>query len=199
MEKKLEQQHLDNLLKRLAEADDAAFREIYDRYVKTVYQTGLRYLRSDDLANDVVQEVFCSLWDRREHFLHVRSLEGYLVTMTHHQIYRLFRKWAAETKGREMYAERRESAFNDTDFRILSSQYEEILEELVDRLPPQQKQIFRMARKEGMTHEAIARELNLSQGTVKNHMVRALQFLRQNLSPHVGMYLMILSEWILKD
>lgn len=187
--------HPDDILQRLAAGEERAFREVYDRYWKVVCKAAMRYLRSPDLAGDVVQEVFCSLWDRRSQFLNVRNLESYLVTMTHHQVYTLFRKWATETRSREAYAENLASTVNDTDFSIRSSQYEEILTELVDKLPPQQKQVFKMAREEGMTHEAIARELNLSQGTVKNHMVRALQFLRQNLSPHVGLYLLIMSEW----
>ncbi len=187
--------HPDDTLQRLAAGEGQAFREIYDRYWKVVYKAAIRYLRSPDLAGDVVQEVFCSLWDRRDQFTAVRNLESYLVTMTHHQVYALFRKWATETRSREAYTESLDPVVNDTDFSIRTSQYEEMLAELVDKLPPQQKQVFKMAREEGMTHEAIARELNLSQGTVKNHMVRALQFLRRNLSPHVGLYLLILFEW----
>jgi RNA polymerase sigma-70 factor (family 1) len=186
--------HPDDILQRLAAGEERAFREVYDRYWKIVCKAAMRYLRSPDLAGDVVQEVFCSLWDRHSQFLNVRNLESYLVTMTHHQVYTLFRKWATETRSREAYAENLASTVNDTDFSIRSSQYEEILTELVDKLPPQQKQVFKMAREEGMTHEAIARELNLSQGTVKNHMVRALQFLRQNLSPHVSLYLLLLAH-----
>lgn len=185
--------HPDDILQRLAAGDEHAFREIYDRYWKVVYKAAMRYQSSSDLAVDVVQEVFCSLWDRRSQFLNVKNLESYLVTMTHHQVYAQFRKWATETRSREAYTESLASSVSDTDFIVRSSQYEEILTELVDKLPPQQKQVFKMAREEGMTHEAIARELNLSQGTVKNHMVRALQFLRRNLSPHLSLYLLLLS------
>ena len=185
----------DDILLRLAAGEEQAFREIYDRYWKVVYKTAARYQSSAILAADIVQEVFCSLWDRRHQFREVRNLESYLITMTHHQVYALFRKWATESRSRNTYTETVDPVVNDTDFRIRSIQYEEILTELVDKLPPQQKLVFKMAREEGMTHEAIARELNLSQGTVKNHMVRALQFLRQNLSPHVGFYLLTLFEW----
>lgn len=190
--------HPDDILQRLAAGEEQAFREIYDRYWKVIYKAANRYLRSPDLAGDVVQEVFCLLWDRRGQFLNVRNLESYLITMTHHQVYALFRKWATETRTREAYIETLNPVVNDTDFSIRASQYEAILTELVDKLPPQQKQVFKMARENGMSHEAIARELNLSPGTVKNHMVRALQFLRRNLAPHVSLYLLILSEWALK-
>lgn len=185
--------HSGDILQRLSVGDEGAFRIIYDTYWKVVYHAANRYLHAPDLAQDVVQDVFCTLWSKRDQFLHVKSLESYLVTMTHHQVYALFRKWATETRSCKTYLESQNQAASETDFSIRSQQSEDILQELVDRLPSQQKLVFKMSRDEGMTHEAIARELNLSQGTVKNHMVRALQFLRQNLAPHIGVFLLILS------
>lgn len=177
----------DDTLQRLSKGDEDAFRLIYDRYLKVVYHTAFRYLHREELAQDIVQEVFYTLWSKRERFTQVRSLESYLISMTHHQVYAQFRKWATESRSCQIYAEEIEWVTRDTDHIIRTQQSEAILQELVDKLPAQQKLVYKMSRNEGMTHEAIARELNLSQGTVKNHLVRALQFLRQNLSHHIGM------------
>ncbi len=177
----------DDTLQRLSKGDEDAFRLIYDRYLKVVYHTAFRYLHREELAQDIVQEVFYTLWSKRERFTQVRSLESYLISMTHHQVYAQFRKWATESRSCQIYAEEIDWVTRDTDHIIRTQQSEAILQELVDKLPAQQKLVYKMSRNEGMTHEAIARELNLSQGTVKNHLVRALQFLRQNLSHHIGM------------
>lgn len=177
----------DDTLQRLSKGDEDAFRLIYDRYLKVVYHTAFRYLHREELAQDIVQEVFYTLWSKRERFTQVRSLERYLISMTHHQVYAQFRKWATESRSCQIYAEEIDWVTRDTDHIIRTQQSEAILQELVDKLPAQQKLVYKMSRNEGMTHEAIARELNLSQGTVKNHLVRALQFLRQNLSHHIGM------------
>lgn len=177
----------DDTLQRLSKGDEDAFRLIYDRYLKVVYHTAFRYLHREELAQDIVQEVFSTLWSKRERFTQVRSLESYLISMTHHQVYAQFRKWATESRSCQIYAEEIDWVTRDTDHIIRTQQSEAILQELVDKLPAQQKLVYKMSRNEGMTHEAIARELNLSQGTVKNHLVRALQFLRQNLSHHIGM------------
>lgn len=177
----------DDTLQRLSKGDEDTFRLIYDRYLKVVYHTAFRYLHREELAQDIVQEVFYTLWSKRERFTQVRSLESYLISMTHHQVYAQFRKWATESRSCQIYAEEIDWVTRDTDHIIRTQQSEAILQELVDKLPAQQKLVYKMSRNEGMTHEAIARELNLSQGTVKNHLVRALQFLRQNLSHHIGM------------
>lgn len=177
----------DDTLQRLSKGDEDAFRLIYDRYLKVVYHTAFRYLHREELAQDIAQEVFYTLWSKRERFTQVRSLESYLISMTHHQVYAQFRKWATESRSCQIYAEEIDWVTRDTDHIIRTQQSEAILQELVDKLPAQQKLVYKMSRNEGMTHEAIARELNLSQGTVKNHLVRALQFLRQNLSHHIGM------------
>ncbi|MFA7472369.1 MAG: RNA polymerase sigma-70 factor [Spirosomataceae bacterium] len=177
----------DDTLQRLSKGDEDAFRLIYDRYLKVVYHTAFRYLHREELAQDIAQEVFYTLWSKRERFTQVRSLESYLISMTHHQVYAQFRKWATESRSCQIYAEEIDWVTRDTDHIIRTQQSEAIIQELVDKLPAQQKLVYKMSRNEGMTHEAIARELNLSQGTVKNHLVRALQFLRQNLSHHIGM------------
>lgn len=191
---KCEKVDSDDTLQRLAAADEKAFREVYDRHWKVVYLAAVRYIHSPDLAQDVVQEVFFTLWNRRERLQHIQSLEAYLATMTYHQVYAMLRKWATETKSRKVYSENLEYAVDNTDFAVRAHQYEDMIEVLVDKLPSQQKLVFKMSRRDGMSHEAIARELNLSQRTVKNHMVRALQFLRQNFINHLGILLLMASR-----
>lgn len=180
------------MLRRLSAGDESAFRQVYDRYWKGVFRAARRYLRSDDLAQDVVQEVFSSVWHRRDTFEHILNLESYLITIAHNHTYRELKKWASESKHQQAYAALLDVSADNVDHALLEEQYEKLLEEAIDLLPPQQKLVFRLAKVEGLTHEAIARRLNLSQGTVKNHMVRALQFLRQYLGPHVAGFFIFL-------
>lgn len=193
MDKNHIRQDTDLLLQRLASADENAFKEIYNLYGRKVYQTAFRYLRSRETALDIVQDIFFSLWEKRDQFLHVNSLEGYLIKTTQHHIYALLKKWASESQRETEYSNSVEDFVDDADFQVRSQQYEDLINQLVELLPPQQKLVFTMSRNKGMSHEAIAHELNLSQGTVKHHIVKALQFLRKHLAPHVSFYLLLLS------
>lgn len=85
---------------------------------------------------------------------------------------------------------------NSTERFMLEQQYGELLNKAVDQLPPQQKQIFRLAKIEGLSQEAIANQLNLTRLTVKTHMKKALQNIRVQLQGHItsGVVLMVLSE-----
>lgn len=177
------------VLRLLSEGDEVAFRKVYNRYWKSVYKVALRYLQSEDLAQDVVQEVFSAFWYRRTEFTQIRNIESYLVVMAQNHTYKELRKWAAELKNNQQYVSNLEIVTDNSDHKLLTKQYEELLAEAVRLLPPQQQQVFQMAKVEGLTHEAIAEKLNLSQGTVKNHMVRALRFIRHYLAPHVSAYL----------
>src|SRR5690606_41229207 len=95
----------DDTLQRLSKGDEDAFRLIYVRYLKVVYHTAFRYLHREELAQDIVQEVFYTLWSKRERFTQVRSLESYLIWMTHHQVYAQYRKWATASRNCPIYAE----------------------------------------------------------------------------------------------
>lgn len=175
------------LLRQLSEGSETAFRLIYNSYWKTVYRTAERYLRDQSLAQDVVQEVFVAFWDKRASFDHIENLESYLVVMTQHYTYRQLRKWAKESRNHEAYlSESPTPSHNDSEDVLLSKQYEELLTKAIDSLPPQQKQVFLLSREEGLSHEAIAERLQISQGTVKNHMVRALSTIRGLLAPHIN-------------
>lgn len=173
----------------LSKGDEKAFKWIYDRYGKSVFRAAYRYLGSKDIAKDVVQEVFSALWHKRETFKEIRNLESYLVTMAHRYTYKELKKWAYEATNNQEYASGLILSSDDSDHLVRNNECDLLLAESIDALPPQQKLVFQLSREEGLTHEAIAKQMNLSQGTVKNHIVRALQQLRENLSPHVTLFL----------
>ncbi len=173
----------------LSQGDEEAFRWIYDRYGKSVFRAAYRYLGSRDLAKDVVQEVFTAVWHKRESFTGIHNLENYLVA--HNHTYRELRKWASESAWSEAYASDQATAADDCDHLARSGSFDSLITETINLLPPQQRQVFQLSRIEGLTHEAIARQLNLSPGTVKNHMVRALQLIRKRLAPHVSLCLIL--------
>jgi RNA polymerase sigma-70 factor (family 1) len=178
---------ISEILRRLSEGDESAFRDIYNRYWKSVYKTADRYLQDKDLAQDIVQEVFASLWQKRESFGHVENLESYLVVVTQNFTYKQIKKSIAESRNYKIYLSGIDpESNNNIEDALLSKQYETLLQQAIDLLPPQQRQVFLLAREEGLTHEAIATRLNISQGTVKNHMVRALGTIRTYLAPHIS-------------
>lgn len=173
------------VLGRLSEGSEDAFRMIYELYHARVYRVAERFLQNHFLAQDVVQEVFSSIWAHRKEMTKIHNLEAYIRTTARNHIYTFLRKISYEEKQRAVYLRATESSVNNCDFGLLNDQNEQLLSKILSNLPVRQQEVFNLSRNEGLSHDHIAERLNISQGTVKNHMVRALQTIKQQLSPYL--------------
>jgi RNA polymerase sigma-70 factor (family 1) len=172
-------------LERLAQGDEQAFAYIYNHYRPFIYNVANRLVRSQELSKEILQDVFMDVWRRRELLPQINNFRAYLFTMARNLIYDHLKKQVATTAIMKefSYASTLE---NSTETAMLEKQYGELLQEAVGELPPQQKQVFMMARVEGLSQEAIAEKMNLSRLTVKAHMQRALHTIRIRLEPHLS-------------
>lgn len=185
------------LLRRLSEDDELAFQAIYERYHALIHRTANRFLQSATLADDVVQEVFSSVWQHRKKMVEVVNLDAYIKTVAKNQVYSLLRELSYEQKKKAAYINTAEQSIDNSDFAIIDDQNERLLEQIINSLPVRQKEVFSLSRHEGLSHDHIAEKLNISQGTVKNHMVRALQTIKLRLSSYIetGLLLLIFNQF----
>src|SRR5688572_21874064 len=185
------------VLLRLTEGNESAFKQIYDRYWLGIYKTVKRYTKSQEVAEDIVQEIFTTLWNNRTHFTEVVNIESYLITMAKNLTYKTLRKMAFEKEVRNHWSEeglRKENIETDA---VLDQQYAQLIQHAVGLLPSQQKQIFQMAKVEGLSHKDIAAQLKISHLTVKTHMAKALRTIRHYLQPHLSNFLVVSSSYLL--
>ena len=181
----------------LTEGNESAFKQIYDRYWPGIYKTVKRYTKSQEVAEDIVQEIFTTLWNNRTHFTEVINIEYYLITMAKNLTYKTLRKMAFEKEVRNHWSEeglRKENVENDA---VLDQQYAQLIQHAVGLLPSQQKQIFQMAKVEGLSHKDIATQLKISHLTVKTHMAKALRTIRHYLQPHLTNLFVVCVSYLL--
>jgi RNA polymerase sigma-70 factor (ECF subfamily) len=178
------------VLGQLTEGNESAFKQIYDRYWLSIYKTVKRYTKSPEVAEDIVQEIFTTLWNNRSSFKEVINLEYYLITMAKNLTYKTLRKMAFEKTVKNHWSVEDLQEENSVNDAILDQQYEQLIQQAVGLLPSQQKQIFQMAKVEGLSHKDIAAQLKISHLTVKTHMAKALRSIRHYLEPHLGSYLL---------
>lgn len=182
-----------DVIMQMAKGDEFAFREIYDRYWYGIYKTVFRYTKSKVIAEDIVQEVFTIVWNKRTQFTAVIHLEAYLVTIARNITYKTLQQIAQEKTVSQTIVEEKIAIDNNTDDRLLEKQYDELLRQAVHLLPTQQKQVFHLAKVQGLSQKDIAQRMNISRLTVKTHMAKALQSIRNYLQPYLGHYLIFLS------
>lgn len=166
---------------RLKDGDVGAFDLIYEKYAGRLYAFGLRYLRSPEDAEELVQSVFLKLWETRDSLIVTASLKSFLFTIAYNSICNLFRK---KRYHREFLAEalRTGSGFtNDLETSIEIRSLLDRVYEIVDKLPEKQRIAFLKSRHEGKSSKEIAEELGLSSGSVDNYNSETLRYVKDKL------------------
>ncbi len=166
---------------RMARGDEAAFAEIFYHYNPRIYPFVKKMVRSIEAAEEIIQDVFVSLWKNREGLIEIQNHTSYIFTIATNKTYNHLKYQAREHRIRQALLESSEDVTNNTTEAIDLNQIQGLINKLVNQLSPQKKLIYQLTRDEGLSHEEIARRLNISKNTVKNHLVETLKFLRSHL------------------
>ncbi|MCI9843577.1 RNA polymerase sigma factor [Flavobacterium pectinovorum] len=174
----------------LSKGSELAFTILYDKYKNVVYSTALKITKSTILAEEVVQDVFLKIWQKKENLIDIENFENYLFISGRNHIFNMIKKIARETALRNKIGYD-DFSYTTADTSLEDEQYNRILNQIIEQLPPQQQKVFRMARIEGYTHQEIAEQLQISTFTIKRHMNEALKFIKFQLSRHIDLILLI--------
>lgn len=182
------------LLEQIAAGDERSFRKIYDHYRPKIYAYALHLTRSTERADEVIQEVFLKVWLKRRSLTEIEKFNGWLHTVARHCIFDAFKKLARERAAETKLAALEPIMAGAADAWLLDKENEVWLNDALEQLTPSQKQIFIMSRRQGMTAEQIAAELNISVNTVGVHMVNLLASLRNYIRKHTIILAIIMGE-----
>jgi RNA polymerase sigma-70 factor (family 1) len=173
----------DELLALLRNGDDKAFAELFDRYWKPLLFVAGKKLGSLDEAEDVVQELFVSIWSRRERLEINTSLGGYLATSTKYMVSRVLASRASKSQLDEQITEKvieRDLPNHQVEFNQLESQ----LNNIVANLPEKCRLVYELSRESGYSHKQISETLVISEKTVESHINKALKAIRRGISSY---------------
>ena len=171
------QYEIKDLLRRIAENDEASFRILFDQYKDRFYAVALKMTGTTVVAEEMVQDIFLKVWQNRAILTDINNPDSYFFTILYRQIFRHYKKIALDRKLLQLIAE--SSSFqNITDETILAQETERLIHEAVNKLPPQQGLVFKMSKLDGLTREQIAEQLQISPNTVRNHLADAVKFIR---------------------
>lgn len=162
--------------------DRVAFYNLYERYSKRLYCFVLKYVKLDADAEEIVQEVFIKIWEKRKTIDVYSSFESFLFTVAYNATISLLRKRVTENKYlAHLQSIQEANQTTDSTDELYFNELNEKLQSLLNELTPRQKEIFLLSREEGLTHEKIAAKLNISVNTVKKHMSNTISFLKPHL------------------
>ena len=170
------------LISRIKEGDESAFRIVFDLYSSKLYAFSYRFLKEKEPCQEVVQEVFLNLWINRAKLDTQYPIAPYLYTITRRLTLNVLRHVATSQSAMEKMWLNVKKVSNETEEEVFLEDLSRFTEQVLSKMPKQQQLIFRMSRHQELSYDEIAEELNLSRNTVKNHLVAALKTLRTQLN-----------------
>lgn len=185
--------YLDNI--RLKEGDHEVFLAIYNRFNRRLYYFIRKFIADADIADDILHDAFLNLWNARHRINGKYPIENYLFRIARNLVFKYLRAQlrSAETMlDLTYFAEESKVCYDTVEQTVIEREYREIYALAVDKLPPQRKRIFVMAREEGLSHKEIAQFLNISPNTVKEHVSLAMKSIKDYLAKDHGVVLSLL-------
>lgn len=165
----------------LKSGDRGAFGEIYNRYWDVLYIHALRVLNDEDEAKDLVQELFAALWIKKPEISFKTNLSGYLYVAIRHKILNLIRQKKIREDFTAHLALYLETRGDSPVQRLLETELSAILDREIERLPEKMRAVFKLSRRQDLSHKEIASKLNISDKTVKKQISNAIRIIRYRL------------------
>ena len=180
------------LLKLLKADDDKAFKEIYTRYWRQLYKSAYAKTRSHDVAEEIVQNIFVNLWEKRTNSS-IEHLESYLQTAVKYRVINYFKFFLVKEKYsknlKNQYAETEDTSATNLLLHELNS----IIDKAIRELPEKTQIIFNLSRTEHYSIKQISESMHLSEKAVEYHITKSLKQLRFYLKEIISVVIALIT------
>lgn len=178
-----------NLLRR---GDSGAFEKIFRKYFKSLHAYAYSFMKDDELAEEIVQNVFCRIWERRDLLNADGALKAYLYRSVHNESLNYLKQQKTRSAFIVHYSKAEEITSAQASDKVMVAELDRQIQKALNELPQQCRTIFQLSRFEQLKYQQIADQLNLSVKTVENQMGKALKVLRLKLAEFLPLVLYIL-------
>lgn len=185
---KLTDQELAALLK---EGDNMAYTEIFERYKVILYKHAFRLLNDQDDANDVIQDVFFTIWQKKDTIVFKTSLSAYLYNSVRNRIFDLITHHKVAARYVDSIRDFVAIGNYITDEQIRAKELAAIIEKEVAALPTKMREVFELSRQEELSYKQIAQQLNISDKTVKQQVYNAVKILRLKVGSLLTIFMVL--------
>ena len=170
--------HESELVKRLQSGDQLAFESLYNSYSKEIYRKLLKMVKDLTLAEELTQDVFVKIWNKREVITVEKPFRHYLLTLANNIVNDFYRKVARERRLQDEIIAASTELYNPTEDQIYYKESKELMDAAIDSLPTQQKLVFQLCKIEGKSYEEVSNLLGISTSTISNHIVKGTKTIK---------------------
>jgi RNA polymerase sigma-70 factor (family 1) len=164
-------------LKNLSKGDHRSYELLFLAYHPKIYHFLCGFVKNEEEAYDMVQEIFYKVWVNRKSMGEVKSFKAYLFTMARHMIYNSYE----HNLVKEKYTVNQlsQSEVYEPEGELFAKELSSLIDLVISQMPEQRQRVFTMSRKEGFSSDEIASRLSIHKRTVENHISNALTDLRK--------------------
>ena len=175
------------LIDGIKESNEQAFNELYSRFWYPLFRTSYSIIRDEELARDVIQDIFTQLWIRRSE-LEIQNIKAYLKQSTKLKCFEFLRRKNIDTEVLDRF---KQVAFTyNTELEISFQEVKKHYEESLSSIPEKSQTVFKLSRIENLSNKEIASKLNISHKTVEYHISNALKHLRLALTDFLAIIIL---------
>ncbi|WP_285055461.1 RNA polymerase sigma factor [Pedobacter ginsengisoli] len=189
----------EELITLLKAGDERAFGVLYDQYKERLAGNLYKLLKSSELTKEILQDLFLKIWDTREQLDPKKSFRSYLFRIGENMVNDYYRKAARDRSMRNKMMLANTELYSHIEENLFSKENAELLQQAVDKMPPQRKLVFTLCKLEGKSYKEVEQIMGINAKTINSHLFQANKFLKQYFTPKSGAALAMVLAAIFKD
>ena len=180
------------LLQQIATGNEQAFQTLFKNHRSRLYQYILGIVKSKEVAEELVLDVFLKIWVGKDVVTRIENIEAFLFRVACNKSIDFIRKASKSPKLIDILGDTIQFAdHQNPETQLIQLEYEKILREAIDLLPPKRKEIYRLSREQGLSHSEIAEKLSIAKSTVANQVVDAQVFIKSFLLKNLDLAIVL--------
>lgn len=184
------------LVEGVKKGSEYSYNLLYKQWVSVLYKFVYHYVKSESIADDIVQETFLSIWTHRLNLNPELSFKSYLFSISYHLLLKEIRRQINNPQMQEFadYQTSLITSADETERKMNFDLFLKALEEAKRKLPQRQREIFEMSKELNLSIQDIAKELSISEQVVRNQLSASLKVIRSELSQYSCILLLFFLE-----
>lgn len=182
----------------IKQGSQKAFERLFKDHFKSLHAYAYTFLKDDEQAEEVVQNVFCRVWEKRDQLKTDGSIKAYLYRAVHNESLNYLKHQKVRASFGVYYADEMEQNTGGDEpasKKLMAAELQRHIEKAMSELPEQCRIIFQLSRFEQLKYQQIADQMGLSIKTIENQMGKALRVMRQKLAEFLPIILLLLIDW----
>ncbi len=186
-----------SLISEIKSGSERSYRILYEHWVSRLYYFVYRYVKSKSITDDIVQETFFRIWDKRKTLNPDSSFKSYLFTISYHLLIKELRRQLNNPLMEEyiQYNQKFILSEDESDRQLEFELFLEALSKAKQKLPPRQREIFEMNKEYNMSIQEIAEQLSMGVQVVRNQLSAALKTLRADLGQYASLFILFILKF----